>query len=337
MLHIYQKLFLFVSILFFSIAQGQTIEGHVYDETTKEPLYGVAVYFDGTTNGTATDMEGFFTLSYKPSIKSPLVVSYLGYHTKTFNIKKLDNNVKIYLKPKEESLDVVYLENDPWTRKKKMRIFRKEFLGRSILPEQCKIMNEKDIEVTYSPTTNILKAYASKPIKIKNKYLGYTISYTMETFEAKLHIPPSGIVLTENVYVEGTSFYKERHKRLRNRHKKAREKEYKQSVLYFMRSLAAEKLEENGFQIFHKQFIVPPYKYFEILKKGEDTHVNLTTDRLVIVFDRFHKSVLTIKEENKAFVINKYGNYAPPRKLFFGGVMGGKRIAKTLPLDYNPE
>lgn len=332
----YSHSFFWWLLLSLSTSYAQTLEGFVFDEKTKEPLYGVSVYFDGTTNGTATNTEGKFRITYKPSTKSALVFSYLGYEKRLLDVRTLEDNSIIYLIAEPQALGTVYLENDPWSRKKKMDIFKREFLGKSVSPTECKIINQEDIKLVYNPTTQQLTAYASKPILIKNKYLGYEVSYTMEEFEVQLHIPPSGIVLTKSVYVEGTSFYTELNEKVRRKHRKTRENEYAQSVLYFMRSLSKKQLTENGFQIFYKGFIVPPYKYFEITQIGEDTKVNVTTDRLVIVYDRFHKSFLTIQDENKEFIINKFGNYAPPKKIYFGGVLGDKRIGNTLPLDYSP-
>lgn len=331
----YVRHFFWIVFFFSCISTAQTLSGNVFDEKTKEPLYGVSVYFDGTTNGTATGTDGKFVISYKPSIESALIISYLGYTTQAFDVRKLTNGVKIYLTPKPESLGTVFIENDPWPRKRKLAIFRREFLGSSTGASKCSILNEDDIDLVYNPTTKTLAAYASKPIQIKNNYLGYNISYNMEEFEVKFHITPNGFPITNNVYVEGTSFYSELRKKTRRRNIKAREKEFGQSVLNFMRSLADKKLEENGFQIFHKGFIVPPYKYFDLTKEGTYTKVNMKTDKLVIMYDRFYQSTLIIPYENKEFYINKFGNFTPPKKLTFGGFFGKKRIANTLPLDYN--
>lgn len=337
----YTRHFFWVILLFSCISNAQTLTGSVFDEKTKEPLYGVSVYFDGTTNGTATDTQGKFVISYKASTESALVISYLGYDSKAFDVRKLTNGVKIYLKPKEEALGVVYLENDPWSRKKKMAIFRREFIGNTAGASQCKILNEDDIDVVYNPTTKTLSAYASKPIEIRNKYLGYTISYNMEEFEAKLHITPSGFALTNSVYVEGTSFYSELRKKTRRRNVKAREKEFEQSILNFMRSLASEKLKENKFELFHRGFIISPDKYLDVVKEDNKiTKIEMKLSKLIILYNRpkyglEYQSSIEILDENKVFYINEFGNFSPPKKLTFGGFFGKKRIANTLPLDYN--
>ncbi len=57
-------------------AQKITVRGYVDDETG-EPLIGATVMEKGTSNGTATDIDGNFTINVDP--KAILVVSYIGY------------------------------------------------------------------------------------------------------------------------------------------------------------------------------------------------------------------------------------------------------------------
>ena len=57
-------------------AQKITVHGYV-DDDLGEPLIGATVMEKGTTNGTATDIDGNFTLNVDPN--ATLVVSYVGY------------------------------------------------------------------------------------------------------------------------------------------------------------------------------------------------------------------------------------------------------------------
>ncbi len=61
-----------------ALAQKITVHG-VVDDTTGEPLIGATVMEKGTSNGTATDFDGNFTLNVDP--KGTLVISYIGYDT----------------------------------------------------------------------------------------------------------------------------------------------------------------------------------------------------------------------------------------------------------------
>jgi hypothetical protein len=80
-----ESLFLLFSI-FSCFVHSQNISGTVIDDRTKEPLFGATVYIDGTTIGTITDFNGDFKLELKKTLNSLLVISYLGYETKVYQI-----------------------------------------------------------------------------------------------------------------------------------------------------------------------------------------------------------------------------------------------------------
>jgi TonB-linked SusC/RagA family outer membrane protein len=60
--------------------QGRTISGTVTDATTGDPLIGVNVMVKGTTMGTATDMDGNYSLQV-PDANAVLEFSYVGFVT----------------------------------------------------------------------------------------------------------------------------------------------------------------------------------------------------------------------------------------------------------------
>lgn len=59
-----------------ALAQKITVHG-VVDDSTGEPLIGATVMEKGTSNGTATDFDGNFTINVAPN--ATLVFSYIGY------------------------------------------------------------------------------------------------------------------------------------------------------------------------------------------------------------------------------------------------------------------
>jgi hypothetical protein len=69
-------------ILFFQInkinAQSITITGKVIDDHTEEPLPFSSIYLQGTTNGTTTDMDGKFTITFFEKVDT-IVFSAIGY------------------------------------------------------------------------------------------------------------------------------------------------------------------------------------------------------------------------------------------------------------------
>ena len=78
--HLNRKLWAITALLLClslpGFAQKITVHGIVDDETG-EPLIGATVMEKGTTNGTATDIDGNYTLSVEPN--ATLVISYVGY------------------------------------------------------------------------------------------------------------------------------------------------------------------------------------------------------------------------------------------------------------------
>jgi len=68
-----------------SLAQQRTITGKVIAAETRESLIGANIQITGTTKGTSTNAEGYFTLVVPETAKS-LTVSYVGYTTQTVTI-----------------------------------------------------------------------------------------------------------------------------------------------------------------------------------------------------------------------------------------------------------
>ena len=107
---------------------SQTVTGYVFDENSKEPLVGAAVYFDGTTIGAITNKEGYFKLEFEKIGTVPLVVSFIGYKNKIFPVNTAIKEYRIYLSPNNEVLNEVVLTADPFSRAQKLRAFRTQFL-----------------------------------------------------------------------------------------------------------------------------------------------------------------------------------------------------------------
>lgn len=85
-----KKLFLLLAaimtISLCGFAQNRTVKGVVVDAETDEPLIGATVMPMGGGTGTATDIDGQFTLSLPSSVKD-LQVSYVGYATQKAKVE----------------------------------------------------------------------------------------------------------------------------------------------------------------------------------------------------------------------------------------------------------
>ncbi len=67
-----------------------TITGRIIDSETEEPLVGVTAILEGTGQGDATDIDGYFTISNVPAGDYQLKISYVGYNTQTQEITVTD-------------------------------------------------------------------------------------------------------------------------------------------------------------------------------------------------------------------------------------------------------
>lgn len=85
-----------------SYAQTKTITGTVTSATDGTFLPGVNIVVKGTTNGTATDINGKYSLSVSDSAET-LVFSYLGFQTKEVIIGKR-NVINVKLEPSTQQL-----------------------------------------------------------------------------------------------------------------------------------------------------------------------------------------------------------------------------------------
>lgn len=332
-----------ILLFFTSLSYSQEIKNMVLDANTKEPLEAVSVYFNETTIGTTTNGNGHFSLTDKVSPNATLVISFVGYETRLFSLEEIRALDVVYLQEKATSLNEVVLERDYWSREKKLKIFRREFLGNDVASASCKISNEDDIRLIYIESQGVLYAYCDIPILIKNKHLGYDVKYNLVDFEVKFKQSLSGLKLVESVYYSGTSLFAERNKKTKKKHLSQRKKEYLGSALHFMRSLAKKEVIENNFEVYIKDpsgtsnlfFPVNAYQYL-VVEEQEDQNVKLTVDNreIVISYDKNVQSTLVTKADSNTFIIDSFGIHTPVDKMFFGGYFGLKRIATMLPADF---
>ena len=84
-----------------------SISGTIINQDNKEPLAGVNVYISKLEKGTITNLDGNFELSNISEGEMQLVISYLGYTTKTVNITSPANNLVIELQPSAIEMEEV--------------------------------------------------------------------------------------------------------------------------------------------------------------------------------------------------------------------------------------
>lgn len=84
-------------------AQNRTVSGKVLD-ALQEPLIGVSIVIDGTTQGSITDVDGAFELQI-PAGGATLNFSYVGYLTEKVKVKPGQKNLVVYMQEDAIMLD----------------------------------------------------------------------------------------------------------------------------------------------------------------------------------------------------------------------------------------
>lgn len=104
-----KQLYLILLITFFAIsARADEVKGHVFDDNN-QPVIGANVYWEGTQQGTTTDVDGAFKLKTRKSTNN-LVVSYIGYTTFVMLVTNPDEPLQITLKGEVALEEVVISE-----------------------------------------------------------------------------------------------------------------------------------------------------------------------------------------------------------------------------------
>ena len=308
--------------------RGQVIEGMVYDQETGRAIELADIYFDGTFAGTSSDSAGHFSLDVSKYPSRSLVVSAVGYHTQTYpSFLKKGLNF-ICLVPRRYEIEEVTIGTKSLVRarRKNMEIFRREFLGTSAPARSCRVMNEADVTFNYGSDKDTLEAYASGPIEIVNRALGYQISYYLESFYHDRNSGTTSFI--------GTIVYK---KDLaagfeRGRYERRRRAAYSGSCMHFFRTLWNDSLEDSPFEVRNSTEERLPCS--QIVEDGDNgTKFLISREPL----DVFYYTTWSQMEFRKDKVLFESSGYYDPLGITWQGRMGSQRAGDWLPYDYVPE
>lgn len=102
---------LFISLALFTFhsafAQNFVVKGTVVSHEDNEPLIGVTILQEGTTNGVVTDMDGNYSLEVKGASNATLVFSYIGYAAQNHKVNASTGVLNVSLKSDAELIDEV--------------------------------------------------------------------------------------------------------------------------------------------------------------------------------------------------------------------------------------
>ncbi|WP_162276813.1 carboxypeptidase-like regulatory domain-containing protein [Mucilaginibacter pedocola] len=209
-------------------------------------LPGTSVFISESKHGTATDSLGNFVLTSPGGGNLKLVVSHVGYEAqvKAISADAADSTLLFMLKPVSKQLKDVIVSsraNDDW--KHWGAAFLAAFIGNSAFAKNCTIENYREIGFKYDNDEQVLNAYTSVPLKIKNESLGYLITINLVDFV--LYTPDNDVDYQAYYLFEEMKGDAAQQKLWEQNRRKA----YALSMMHFSRALYANKLKEEGYEV----------------------------------------------------------------------------------------
>lgn len=314
----------------FSSVSGQVIQGTVLDKNTRAPVEFAMLYFNGTFVGTYSDEEGKFKLDVTPHASMPLTVSAINYYSATVTGFTAGKPIVVYLIPKVYELEeiVVTAKSHSMQRKANLRIFREEFLGTTDNAADCEVLNEGDITFNYDRDRDTLKAFASKPIFIRNKALGYTITYYLDQFEyyrrTQSFIFKGNIIFTEDLTSDDAR---------KQAYERKRKQAYLGSRMHFFRTLWANDLKSTGFVIRNTSGENLNYNSLVSGSEGSRKYLRYPENLDICYYSKEPTSRIVFLKPSVFFEKN---GYSDPAGISWEGEMVKSRVADWLPYEYNP-
>ena len=349
MTHLNSPAFVLLMLNTLIVTAQFNVAGTVLDED-KAPVEDASVFINNTSYSTQTAMDGTYSLMVPEGVHE-LVVYKNGFNSISYKlVVEQPLEVRVNLKPLSVDLEEqqVTADRDPeWYRQ--LKVFERNFLGESRNGKACELLNPTAMILDGHPKKQYLKGWAKTPLQIRNKHLGYDISYVLETYERdERHSSYVGYVMYRDL--PGVT--------LKRKHLKARERAYKGSTMHFVRSLIEGSAAEEGFEI--QKFKTDGWpnnfesvSFEELLSQEEDGVYFKGQGRYLLTYRREKPELSYSKVVNPTGTnVVPYGQVSemefredkvkllpsgaldPPLGIIFSGYMGWEKVGDALPLDY---
>lgn len=226
-------------------AQSQALKGRIVDEKTNEPLAFASVYYNNSSTGAQSDINGHFSLPFL-GLNYELVVSYVGYETVKYPITQTfgDQTLVFKLSPIVKTIKEVAIvapRSEIWF--KNLEMFTQHVIGTSDFAEECKILNPEVVQFFYDTVTMVMHARARELLKIENQAFGYMIHYALD--EYRYNVFNREFVISGHPYFMPLKGNRFQHARWdRNRFVA-----YEGSLLHFIRILHQDSLARAVFEV----------------------------------------------------------------------------------------
>ena len=361
-----------VLLLFFSLGYGitfsQTITGTVREKGSGLPLPFANVFVNNTTIGSSTDAEGRFRISGNFTNEIELVASFVGYATEVKMISlrnKKEVQVDFDLAFNEGNLTEIELKakrDKSWERE--LRRFKEVFLALPDDPYRSQIELENPWVVEFEKVKpekgpNYLQASAQEPLKITNKALGYKIDYYLEDFR----------VLRNGSRFYGQVFYSpidSSDEKEINKWEEARESNFHSSLRHLNQILLLNSSDSVYFKVYHalpeqmdrrrtndfqeelNESIVLVSKdsilrrplgdgNFRIFLPGRMEIHHLDKPWRNDYYTNIYHAISWIQAPDGYYDVDRKGVLLNPTQLVLSGYLSRQRMARILPLDFEPE
>ena len=360
---LFRATILILSLLASFIGCAQAISGKVLDSKSQEPLPFANVFLNNTTIGTVTDLGGEFKLK---NVRQPavyeIVISFVGYESLKLKISLEGSELNIgtvNLRPSDielNSLEVKGTKDTQW--EKKMKRFKKIFLGEDAAAEACVIVNPWVID--FPENGKKFRAVTSAPIEIENKALGYKLKFYLNNF------------LADNLsyLIEGNTLFEELKTSDENemtRWNKERNKSYLHSTQHLFKSIIDDRINGEGFNLYtdaenngegndrrSEEFYselgktVLPFDTVNLLSRTEKEGIYLIKikGRLEVHYRKEKALVRTYRDvfglvswmrlKKDYVVVTRNGVALNPGDVIVSGALNSERVAHLLPLDFLP-
>ncbi|MFT4857341.1 MAG: hypothetical protein ACI942_002728 [Planctomycetota bacterium] len=363
-----KSLFFILFFFAFGSVAAQTVSGVVREKGTGLPLPFANIFVNNTTQGIATDEEGKFSLSGDFPAQIELVASFVGYVTEVKAVSfegKSKVEVIFELSFNESNLSEVELKakrDKSWERN--LKTFEEVFLA---LPDdpyksQVEILNPWVIDfekVKVKKGQNYLQASAQEPIHIINNALGYDIAYYLEDFR----LVRDGSRFFGQVFYEPIS---NGNSEKESNWKQARQANYFGSLKHLNKSILLNTPDSIDFVLFKTKLSALDRNRTNVfLEELNETIVPIRKDSILRrplgdgTFRIFLKGTLEVHHLNKEWIneyyttiyhpiswiqapegfydVDRNGALINPTQLVLSGYLGRRRVARSLPLDFDPD
>jgi hypothetical protein len=256
-----KALLLIITALPLTALSQITIKGRIINQADTKPVENASVFISNATIGDKTGKDGTYTLTNIKAGKYELVVSIIGFDIYKQTLIVENNNITlpdITIYPKSIGLNEIKIKpNADPDRQRNFDWFKDEFLGKTALAKECRIVNPELLDLNYDERNGILTARSIDFLIIENKALGYRIKYLLTDFmlnnydEKDKTFSYAGSVLFEKM--KGTADEEEQWKT-------KRQEVYEGSQMHFLRSVLNNQIEQNGFRVLRLAIIRNPLR-----------------------------------------------------------------------------